>query len=305
LKNRTYHIKQQGIVLSRDAQGKESIAPFTSELSFDGKIYREWHIGEHSDKTLSQNTQGVISTNLDDCILNKQFIESGYAGVGIVSGIPVFINLPSFLNINPCSFSDLLTSYNKNKKVISGEIRENNEISIIFSDEFELSGNKISLTFDILFDTVNSVIAKQRVYYTYTSPIEEYSATTSEFLIDGGKKIPQKIIFKQIYGQVILQTNYFFENFEINPPIVHDEFQISFPDGVYVEDYVLKLFYKVGDIIDEDKAIARFMTRHGLTGNVPMKLTSGGILRYVLMGAGCLMILKSLILHIRKRRQSQ
>jgi hypothetical protein len=94
-----------------------------------------------------------------------------------------------------------------------------------------------------------------------------------------------------------------FSSVEINPPIEKNMFNVSFPNGTFVEDFVVKKVYKVGDPVDEDKAIDDFIQRYGFTGDITLPQQRMTPLRYFLMGVGIAMVLFALYQMIQKWRK--
>jgi hypothetical protein len=54
------------------------------------------------------------------------------------------------------------------------------------------------------------------------------------------------------------------EALEVNPPVTAETFRLDFPQGVYIDDYVNRLFYVTGTAVDRQSATREFMVRHNL-----------------------------------------
>jgi hypothetical protein len=81
-----------------------------------------------------------------------------------------------------------------------------------------------------------------------------------------------------------------------------DMFQIDFPNGTMVSDMLNKMEYKVGDLVDHDKAIENFIRKHNLNNNFPSKTWYwGNMVRYILMILGIILIMAGIIVHFMKR----
>ena len=95
-----------------------------------------------------------------------------------------------------------------------------------------------------------------------------------------------------------------FPSYEINPPVEKEMFSLVFPEGTYVDDYVEKMYYRAGDVVNKDQATSEFMTRQGLTG-VDSAKRDVFVIRLVLIGLGTAMILFALWRAVRRRRRTE
>jgi hypothetical protein len=198
--------------------------------------------------------------------------------------------------------SDVFQQWEKEKRIAS--INENPDTK---KNEIEARIDRVQGTDDfflkILYDPVTNTVEHGELFSRFKGIQYVMTIYDIEFQEnENGIKFPKFV--KEIYPldhRIILSS---YSSLKINPSLTENTFQVIIPDGINVSDYVLKQFYKVGDLIDEDKAISDFMTRYNLTGNVPVKTTAGGIVRYILIVVGSLMILASIVLFIRKRMQA-
>ncbi|MDR2171955.1 MAG: hypothetical protein LBP59_17560 [Planctomycetaceae bacterium] len=303
LNKKIYKVRRSGVSLTANNEGKETLVPFISEISFDGKIYCEWYkSGVANQKQTNSNSEGfgVVSVNQDDCTLNKQFIQSGYSGIGMISGMPAIIHLCQDLSNKFESISDFLQNCDKNNKIESSKITSAGVIKFVINFDLETTGYKIPIIIELDYDSEVCSIIRQRAFYRNTSPVKEYSILSSNFIKKGNANYPQKITFKQIFSQVTLQTDYYFDSFQYNPAITKDSFSLNFPDGIYVDDHVAKKYYRVGDVVEEDRKTDDFMTRRGLTGDIPIRKESSVITNYIFMSIGGLMIIAGIVIIIRK-----
>jgi len=308
-RKRLYRIIQTGTVPAVDSQGKESIMPFTKAFSFDGSIYRGWHRDESPRDHMDM---GVITKDLNDCVLNRQFVESEYSAIGLSSGFPtIFRAEVGDRDRDPFTFtlSGFLKEYRTN--IVSSNILESGEILIVLSFKWAVENNRwLSLTVEIQFDPSSSVVTKQRVYYTNTNPVIERTTILPNFVVNNGRKIPNSILCHDVIrysdvisNQIVHEHEIQFESLEINPPVDAHTFQIEFPDGVYVDDYVEKKYYQAGDPVDEDKAVYDFMQIHGLTSDVQVPRQRINILNYIMVRISILMIAFAVYRIIQSRRR--
>jgi hypothetical protein len=288
VRKRLYRITQKGTASAQDSQGREYDEQFTEEYSFDGSVYREWR---RSESAREQRVMGVITKDLSDAVLNRQCVKGEYLPLGLLTGYPAIFRLQIGDRI-PFTFN--LSSFLKENRtsIVSTNRHESGDIDVVLSFDWEVEKSRwLSLTAEIRFDPSDCVVTKQRVYYSRSSTAIEFSATLPTFVIRAGKKVPSSIVYQRIIDKIAEEYEIQFESLEINPPVDAHTFQIDFPDGAYVDDYVTKKFYKVGDPVDEDQAMYDFMQRHGLTGDVLLSSQRLSLLRYILMGAGLAMIL--------------
>ena len=249
---------------------------------------------------------GVITKDLDDAVLNRQFVESGFGRIGLMSGFPTIFRL-TIGDFLPFTFT--LSGFLKENRtnVVSSNMLESGEIVIMLSFRWKAEKNRwLALTTEVQFDPASCVVTKQRVYYTNFDSVREFSETMPSFVTYNGKKALDRIIFRHtISDRIIDEVEIQFENFEINPPVDASVFQLEFPEGVHVEDYVDKKYYKVDDPMDEEKAVYEFMQRHGFTGNITLPKRQMVLWQYILMGIGIVMILIALYGMLMKRIKGQ
>jgi hypothetical protein len=276
-------------------------------FSYNGQSYMSYMGSLSGEVSKSHNyvPMGMTSNNAND-IPSSLILEKNWSTVGVFNGVPGLF-LPLFSKQDsPDFFSSFMNRWIKEKKIVSVVDNGNGAWNIIVRTEI----------FDIPYIMYISYNVTQRGIITYikTSPIDSNIDVNTLSFGDGkvffelsvdtvqnhqGDWVPHKITFVQPDSKIKSIMSY--KNFSINPVARSDMFSLVFPDGTYVDDKIRKMYYKVGDLIDEDKAISDFMTRHNLTGNVPHKPTYGNIVRIILITIGGLMILASIILYINKK----
>gem|GEM_PF-5984779 len=70
-------------------------------------------------------------------------------------------------------------------------------------------------------------------------------------------------------------------------------------------DYNAKIFYRVGDPVDIDRAVDDFIQRHGFTGDITLPKRQLALWQYICMGIGIIMILIALYSMLMKRIKEQ
>jgi hypothetical protein len=272
-------------------------------FSFDGKTYTCWKRAKSGKVLPTEEDHGEcqISRDLSDVEQDVNvFSQTNGVYQGIGFGVPGFVTVNTYDYYGAEKISEVFQQWEKKKRSIS--INENQENQKV---EIEVRVDRIQGTDDyflkMLYDPSTNIIEHAELFSKYNGKQYVMTIYDVEFQKDeNGNRFPKLV--KEIYplDHRVILTSY--SSFKTNPQLSKDIFQTTIPDGIYVTDYITKRYYKVGDIVEEDKAIDRFMQRHGLTGNVPSKTTLGGIVRYVLIGAGCLLIIIALILKILEYR---
>jgi hypothetical protein len=270
----------------------------TFGFAYNGKEYFSWQRTKAGDQLPDENeyTIGSISKDMDQVQNVTSFFNTNGAYMGFGTGFPGQLVIQEENFYGSRFLSSVLTEWQSKGFPIS--IQK-------LSDKWLIEAKIVLPT------TVERII---RIHLLPKSGIVVFFSRISQFQ---GKEYEEKRVEvtvienedKQVVPHIIriirpldyLMDIYSFSSVKLNPSVQKENFQLLFPKGTYVEDFVAKKFYKVGDIIDEDKAISDFMTRHGLTGNVPHKSTHGNIVRIILITLGSLMILASIILYIIKK----
>jgi hypothetical protein len=314
----TYDWVQQSYLIeskkiSKWDNGTANAVSCYEKISFDGITFLEWEQcvqGINLPKNDVRCTS-IITNDLSDSPLNKRFCDFKN-GIGL--GFPLL-------------FFDLYSPYYKTKKsdqfiyepkcfsVYLEHWKKTSELKSIVEKDKNLW--EITAEFELKFDNLVRLVIEYDIEKGgYITNIKYYSTPRgskdkqkffleNEFIVDTEQNEKKEWGPKSLY-KIILNKDkeilFQYKNVSFFSRTSPEMFRFDLPDGTFVNDYITKRYYKVGDIVEEDKAIDRFMQRHGLTGNVPRKTTLGGIVRYVLIGAGCLLIIIALVLKILEYR---
>jgi hypothetical protein len=268
-------------------------------FSYDGKKYVYWE-KRKKEKTDFDDYPGVAfisdAVELLDC--DKSFITSNAASVGFGIGFPGRITLHMPDSFSAVSLLELLEEWKSKKSPVliqetqDGKWKIEGMIPWLIGDEMY-----IHIFCDPFHDGVVSefvrLLRSKNKDYVEERMVVEFTQNSQ------GKLVPN--IARLIFPLDKLMTEFHYKDVEFLSNVSNQAFQFKIPDGTYVTDHIAKKYYKVGNLVDEDKAISDFMTRHGLTGNVPYKPTYSNIVRIILITIGGLMILASIILYIRKK----
>jgi hypothetical protein len=279
-----------------------------SIFSFNGREYVSFSGMLEGEKTATSLLDlGKISTEAND-MPSSETLKNNWSIVGIGNGVPGLF-APFFADDDvPTFFSLFMKRWIKGKKVISVSDNRQGVMDIkIFTKFFD-----IPYVMYISYD----ITKKGIITYVKASPVKdkthaeqltfgegkvffEMSVLTKKN--DQGQDVPETIKFHQPDSKINNTLTY--ANFIINPPIDSKSFVIDFPDGTYVDDQIQKMYYKIGDLIDEDKAISDFMLLHNLTGDVPRPQHRYGIaFRYILIGTGIVLIVIAIYLRFFRKR---
>ena len=301
--------KKQSYAVMRD----NSVMPYLHEssLAYDGTTYSAWRrdTPQKQGTAFHDGSKGEIAGNLDDFHIIRQFLdEGGLAKVGFRTGIPCFFR-HSLITSDTRFFSEFLSEWKKEEKLIALFRQDDGDI-VIYARAYP----------EPLSHYVAKVVysPKKNGIITEYSTLLSYSKEKGEGMLDSrlltqckqnqdGTWVPSTAVSFSVplAGQNGYNSEVYYEEFEYLPKIPVKEFQVTFPDGTTVEDHVAKKFYKVGDLLDEDKAIDEFILRHGLTGNVPPQVRRGNVIRYILMGTGIIMIVIALYQMIQQKRRKE
>jgi hypothetical protein len=268
-------------------------------FSYDGKQYICWE-KRKKDKVNTQNEVGFasISDNVGQSECDQSFITSSAASAGFGIGFPgkITLNKPNYFSA--VSLSELFNDWDSKKLPVI--LQEDKKGKWTIEGPISWPGDS-EMRIRVLCDLSHDGIIDEFIRFSRSNDKDIIlQKITIEYIKNSqGKLVPN--IVRLIYPLDKLLTEFHYTDVEFMSNVNNQAFQFKIPDGTYVTDHIAKKYYKVGDLVDEDEAISDFITRHGLTGNVPHKPTYGNIVRIVLMTIGGLMILTSIILYIRKR----
>jgi hypothetical protein len=280
-------------------------APFVStemSFSYDGKKYRHWQNSQAGTEmpTNLYYSEGWISCNLSDIGQDvSMFVTSNGASQGAGTGIPGFITSHTYDYYGARKISEIFQQWEKEKRVV-----HINKIPDSKNVEIEVRVDRIQGTNDFflkfLYDPETNTVEHAELFSKFNGAQHVMTIYDVDFQTDeSGNKFPKSV--KEIHPLDNKVTITSYSSFNINPALLKDTFQLHFPDGVKVDDYITKQIYRVGDRVDEDKARKDFIHFHGLADNVPVRITT---VCSILMTIGGLIILVGAILYIRKRRRT-
>jgi hypothetical protein len=300
-KSGKYNIESSSHVV----EGLESSerADFFWGLTFDGSMYSHWHTNEIANKS-AQSGLGIITDDIKKASFHRQHIQAWQLKTfGLVTGMPTIYSRIIFGEDNQLTkFSDIIVEWAKKKSIISVDM-DNATSIIVFSVEEPTNIENTVLKTHIVFDIPKGAISQAELKQVQPNTEKVYASWKTEFKMNEKQEyVPKITTYHNFANFETWQFKYVSVN--TNTKLSSNDFICKFPDGITVEDTVKKMRFRIGNPFDEDKAISDFMIRHGLTGNVPVKTTSGGIVRYVLIVVGSLIILASIVLHFRKKMQS-
>jgi hypothetical protein len=278
-------------------------APYSIGLSYDGKTYCTLQGRKLENNKYDGN--GIITEKIKDAWHHDTNIQKNrLRRLGLVTGLPgaIFSYIVNEGNYDDVRLSGTLVKWAKNAIKVSVNVENSGNYIHFLAEEPTFIENTILRT-SIFFDIKRGAISEMELSHVKATDVVPYCKWEVEFVDDkkdGNISLPRRIVYQDYanYSKYVFE----YKTVIVNPERTSKDYLCEMPNGVTVEDAVNNLFYKVGDPVDEDKAIERFMTLHGLTGNVPSKTTLGGIIRYVLIGAGCLLIIIALILKILEYR---
>lgn len=275
----------------------------TNQMAFDGNNYT------YLDQTCGN---GGISHNKSDFPSSYRFSGLLYSQEGALPGLPNIFSLKATTH-NDDSRTDLLSSFfrswkdSKNTKYIiddDGVLNITVDTKLLCTTDCPAS---IALSYDTKKGGIISNIVVRYKQLDENKIVQEKELCSWKVdteLNGNGKWVPTKTIYSEFAaGRLFATLEAIFESVDINTSIKDDQFVISMPDGVYVDDFIKKIRYKVGTPIDEDKAIDAFMRSNDLTGDVPAQIRQGSMLRYFLMGVGLLVMGIAVYQKMQKRRK--
>ncbi|MDR2406771.1 MAG: hypothetical protein LBE13_01465 [Bacteroidales bacterium] len=288
--------------IAMNSEGKQELSTFATGMSFDGKTYSAWRINGQYKVSSNPPTFGLgMITNSENEITQIYDIKNAQGNdLGITTGLMSLFCNSYQQDAIPIYFSEYIKQ--KSRKDEGVIIQESSDgcWKILTKEKFASVDFDILIVYDL---KKKGIITDYKWSYTHDEVeyiLLKYDIQNIE--MQDGIWVPHKIIVTENVGDDVINKTYLeYSNIQVYQTFFKDNhFQVNFPNGIHVEDKIKKMYYKVGNPLDEDKAISDFMTRHGLTGNVPYKSTYGNIVRIILITLGGLMILASIILYIRK-----
>ena len=282
--------------------GTNNYTSIDIQYAFDGVAYRCWKKEKEGREMPPEKMtgQGQISRDLSDLDYDtKSFFDAKGFKQGILPGIPGFILTHTYSYYGMERICDVFETWEKENRV----------------DSIKKVDDKIEITarVDVLQGSSDFFL---RVIYDPTSDTIEHGTVFSRFegenvmefyevifrTNEQGFRVPDSIkIVMPLDKRAIIVT---YHSFRFVDTIQAELFQFIFPDGIYVNDHIAHKYFKVGDLLNEDKAIDEFIQRHGLTGDVPLQVRRGNTLRYVMMCAGLILIGIALYQMVQKWRKT-
>jgi hypothetical protein len=287
----------------RESTEKAIDASYSIGLSYDGKTCCTWQgMKIEADR---YRGSGIITNNINEAWHHDANVQKNrLRRLGLVTGLPgiVYSRIIEEQEDDGVRLSDTLVKWAKTTINVSVNVDDTKNYIHFLADEPTLIENT-RLRTSIFFDIKRGVISEMehsRVKAGDVIPFCKWEVEFGEDKESENVSLPRRIVYQDYanYNKYVLE----YKSVVVNPKRTSKDYLCEIPKGITVEDTVKKLMYRIGDPVDEDKAIEKFMTLHGLTGNVPSKMTLGGIVRYVLIGAGCLLIIIALILKILEYR---
>jgi hypothetical protein len=245
---------------------------------------------------------GTISKDYDNGRISRQFSKNMkfIYEIGLFTGVPCLFE-PLMQAGGVKYFSEYLSEWIDSKKLLSLSRIDDGTFLIYAQIHPEPMSHYVT---KIIYDTnKGGIITDYKILLSYSKEsgdgilYSHFKTATNQN--SHGDWVPVKTTITIPLMKYDFEISY--ENFELLSNMPKDSFAFHFPDGTFVDDFISKTYYKVGDIYDEDAAIDRFIERYGLTGNIQTKPVIYTIyIRYIFMGVGILMIIISVILYIRK-----
>jgi hypothetical protein len=293
--NRRYFVEDKTVAEWRD--GAADYISCIERFSHDGKLFYEWRQCKHGTQFPEKDaaSHGMMTDNMKDSSMNENF-NSFKNGVGI--GLPLM-----FYDMEG-KYCSGFYEHTCMSKYLTEWVKQNNLESIVSLHEgvwtitstFVSRIKKVKVRLVVDYDiNKNGFVTNAKYYYTMPDKQKQDEFLANEFIIDTvqdseGNWVPttlRKINFTR--GETVL---FQYKNVKLLRSISSDMVQMDFPDGTQVSDMVHKMEYKVGDLIDEDKAIDLFIKKHHLERdhhtNTPYRVN---VLRYILMTLGIILII--------------
>jgi hypothetical protein len=298
--NRRYFVEDKSVAEWKD--GATNYVSCINRFSYDGKLFYEWQQCKHGTQFPEKDvaSYGIMTDNMKDSPMNEKF-SSFKNGIGI--GLPFMFYDVEGKHYNIKNNGGGFYEHDCMSKYLTEWVKQNNLESIVSLHEgvwtitstFVSKKNvKVRLVIDYDINK-NGFVTNAKYYYTMPNKPKQDEFLANEFIIDtvrdsDGNWVPTTL--RKINSSNDETTLFQYKNVKLLRSISSDIVQIDFPDGTMVSDMVHKMEYKVGDLIDEDKAIDDFIRKHHLEGdhrtNTPYRVN---ILRYILMTLGIILII--------------
>jgi hypothetical protein len=310
--NRKYFVEDKSVAEWKD--GAANYIACISKFAYDGKLFYEWQQCKHGTKFPEKDvaSYGIMTNDMTDSPMNEKF-SSFKNGVGL--GLPLMFYDVEGKSYNIKDNGGGFYEHDCMSKYLTEWAKQNNLESIVSLREgvwtitsIFVSRKNVKVRLVIEYDiNKNGFITNAKYYYTMPNKQKQDEFLANEFIIDTaqdseGNWIPttlRKVNFAN--GETVL---FQYKNVKLLQSVSSDMVQINFPDGTMVSDMVNKMEYKVGDLIDEDKAIDDFIRKHNLTSdlhtNTPYRVN---VLRYILITLGILLIIIGIRIHYIKWRK--
>ena len=289
-------------VTAKWIDGANDHVSFSMQHAFDGGEYQSWKREQPGKKMLSDQAvgEGQISNDLSNLdVQAKSFSTTGGFMVGIQHGIPGFIITHTYSHFGAERISEVFERWEKEKRVDSiKSVGDKFEITAMVEVLQGSTDFFLRVVYDPASNTIeNGVVFSRFQGREHVMTIYEVDFRTNE----QGIRVPEtsKIIMPLDKRAIIVS----YESFRFEENLPKESFQVDFPDGIFVEDYLTKKYYKTGDLFDEDKAIGEFIQRFGFDGNIPVQRMT--LWRWLFMGIGTIMILIALYCMLMKRIKGQ
>ena len=300
LQDKKYYVSSRQIL-----QWVDGADPYIAQkkiLSYDGKIFTTWSQSKpgKSFPLKDDASTGIVSDTAGDSSDHLEFQRNGGVSVGIGTGIPLFFH--ALYNTTgdgekPKKLSEFIELWEQKKLLVTI-----NDTEGIWTITVKTIYNEVSVKIVITFDLNKGGIVTHAVFSYFDRQGKEI--IDCEHIVetkqnDKGTWVPTKLCIVSAPNKLLLIRE--FDDFEINPLFGEDSFRFVFPDNTYVDDYIDKKYYRVGDIVDHDMAIDQFIKRNNLSReNIP-RLASGNIIRMVLMSTGLILLIAWAIIVVVKR----
>jgi hypothetical protein len=266
---------------------------------YNGDVYFSWQRTKPGYQLPDDkdHTVGSVSKDIDQVLNVASFSTTNGAYMGFGTGFPGQITIQDEKFYGSRSLASVLEDWQLQGFPIS--IRELTHDKWLIEAKIILSNKAERIIRIHLLPKSGTVVDVSRVSQFRDKEYEELRVEVTTIENSKGQIVPQTI--RVIRPLDYLFDVYWFSLVEINQPMHKEDFLLSFPANTYVKDFVAKKVYKVGDPVNEDKAISDFMDRYKLTGNVSVN-KGYSVLNYTFMIIGGLMFIIGLFFTIRKLR---
>ena len=269
--------------------------------SYDGKCYASWQRskGGNSIPNESDYTDGEISADVDQVRNVSSFLDTkgAYAWFGI--GFPGQITLQDDGIYETRALSSVLLEWNSRGFPIS--IQELSQDKWVIEAKIIIPTGAERVIIMHILPREGIVVFFSRASHFREKVYEELRVEVDVVKTEEGAMVPRSMYVLRPLDRIMDCVT--FSCVEINPPVKKDMFSVSFPDGTEVDDYVAKRIYKIGDPINEDRAINDFMVLHGLTGESFLPKRSN-TLRCILLGTGVIIIIGIAVYQMMQKRRT-